>query len=200
MCKSRLNMYNYVINYANNHNIDYITIINNKNIGKLLRDGVHTTDLGAKYYGNFIYNKFINKIINKKVDDININTIKRNIYYDIKLLNVNKTVNNFLTLYGNAKVIGIYQNIGPYSGIVNIIDDESNITKQLIWDQWCNYERQNIKLSFDVKNKTTIKVSDDVFDTSACKHDIDWLSYNKKLEIIDIFYVGEIDDIIIDTI
>lgn len=193
MCSSRLNMYDYVINYANDHNIDYISIINNENINELLYDDVHTTELGSKHYGNIIYNEFINTIINKKVDEININTIKKNTYYDIKLLNVNKTVNDFLTLYGNAKVVGIYQKVGPYSGIVNIIDDENNITKQLIWDQWCNYQRNGMKLSFDVKNKTTIEVSNEYFDTSTCKHDIDWLSYNKKIEIIHIFYIGDTD-------
>jgi hypothetical protein len=76
MCESRLNMYDYVINYANDHNIDYISIINNENIDELLYDCIHTTELGSKHYGNFIYDEFINKIIYKKIDEININTIK----------------------------------------------------------------------------------------------------------------------------
>ena len=190
MCSKRLDMYNYVIDYAKQNNIDYISMFNNVNVDELLRDTVHTTESGANYYGNTIYNQFISCIMNKKANTIIRTNIIKNQYSDIKLLNINETINDSITLYGNAKIIGIYQKIGPYSGIVDVIDEDNNVVKHTIWDQWCNYERNNIKLSFDVKNKATIKIINDEFDTSSCKHNIDWSSYNKKMEIIDIFYVG----------
>ena len=60
MCTKILDMYNYVTDYANQNNINYISMFNNQNIDKLLRDCVHTTELGANHYGNIIYNEFIN--------------------------------------------------------------------------------------------------------------------------------------------
>ena len=199
MCSKRLDMYNYVINCAKQNNVDYLSMFNNENIDELLRDSVHTTELGANYYGNTIYNQFISCIMNKKANTIIKTNMIKNDYYDIKLLNINETIYDSITLYGNAKVIGIYQKIGPYSGIVDVIDADNNIVKHTIWDQWCNYERNKIILSFNVKNKATIKIINDEFDTSSCKHNIDWLSYEKKMEIIDIFYVGCVDRYIINT-
>ena len=195
--KARLDMYDYVIEYANEYNINYISIFNNDNKIELLRDDVHTTELGSNYYGTIIYNNFMDKIIN-----LNFNTNKyplKNMYYDINILDINDTVNNNIILYGNAKVIGIYQKIGLYSGVINIINENNESEQHFIWDQWCHFERHNIKLSFDIKNKLIIKILNDTFDTSSCKHEIEWNKYDKKMEILDIFYIGSIDKYLIDS-
>jgi hypothetical protein len=147
MCQNRLNMYDYVINYGNKHNIKYISITNNDNIDELLRDTVHTTEIGSLYYGKKIYDYFMINLINSQINDSKIIFPEKNQYYDIKVLQVNLTIYDEITLYGNAKIIGIYQKIGPYSGLVDIITGD-NITKYLIWDQWCNYERNNRRRIF----------------------------------------------------
>lgn len=86
------------------------------------------------YYGNIIYSQFINNIINKNVNTVVKTNLMKNEYYDVKLFNINKTINNSITLYGNEKTIGIYQTIGPYSGIVDIIDENDNVVKYTIWE------------------------------------------------------------------
>jgi len=143
MNQTRLAMYNYVIDYANKHNIKFVSIINNKNIDELLRDNVHTTEVGSEFYGNTIYNYFMESIMNSDISDIILPV--RNKYFNVKALSINSAVYDKLIIYGSGEIVGIYQKIGPYSGIIDIIDSEEFVTKYNIWNMWCHYERNNIK-------------------------------------------------------
>jgi len=116
MNSTRINMYNNVILYAKKYNIGYIELYNNDNKQELLKDIVHTNENGSQFYGKKIYNFFINNY-----KDTNLNNFciipNENEYCNIKKLSVNKIVNNKIILTGKFKLIGIYQNIGIFSGL-----------------------------------------------------------------------------------
>lgn len=193
MSDERLKMYNNVILYANKYNIDYIELYNNENISDLLRDNVHTTILGSQVYGTKIYEHFLENIINKDTISL-INIPLENKYSDIKKITVDKVVNDNIILKGDFEIVGIYQTIGPFSGLCEI---DTNGDKKIfnIWDQWCRYKRKNIKITISERNQSCkIKVLQDSFDTTLCKiKDICFDSIKKYMEIHYIFYIGELE-------
>jgi hypothetical protein len=200
MNNERLKMYENVITYCKKYNIDYIELYNNKNISELLRDSVHTTQLGSDFYGNKIYNYFIENIINKNVTSIKNIPLENNLF-NIKKLSLKKIVNNNIILKGDFKLIGINQSIGPFSGLCEIITNSSTTIFNL-WDQWCHYERENIKLSTSNNNTyLQIKILQDEFDRSSCSNkDFCFTNVKKYMNITDIYYLGELTIYSIDEI
>lgn len=78
MTNNRLLMYQYVMEYANKYNFKFIKLYPNENINDLLRDDVHTTELGCKFYGTEIYNYFINNLLSSNSTYIIIYLLKTN--------------------------------------------------------------------------------------------------------------------------
>jgi hypothetical protein len=197
ICDKRLIMYNDVINYANNYNLKYIKLYGNSNVVELLRDSVHTTPIGDKFYANKIY-EFIT---NNNLSNMNRITYEKipseNKYSNISSIDVNKIVNNNIIIKGNFKIIGIYQKIGRFSGLINITRNNIILNNINIWDMHCYYERNSIKIPIDTSQIVVIKILQDAFDTSICNKDIKFEDYTKYLDIKQIFYIG---DLYIDSI
>lgn len=186
--QERLKMYYVVIEYAKKYNIYYISLFNNENKNELLRDEVHTTDIGSEYYGNNIYENFLDNILNKKMPTIN---VLKNELCNIQVYDYNKIIYDKITISGNAKIIGILQNVGPFSGKIKL--EYNNLTEfQTIWDIYCHYERDNILISVLFNGKLTIHNLNENIDTSLARRQIDWNTYNKCLKLKKIFYIGEL--------
>ncbi len=191
MCENRLIMYNLIIDYANKYNTNYIKLYNNLNVKELLRDTVHTNDKGSKFYSSVIYDYFINNMFNKGNNYESIPS--ENEFSNIKTLKLDMKVTDKIIMLGNFKIIGINQLIGNFSGIVQITRNEVDISFFNIWDQWCHYERNNIKMSFDWSNKIEIKITQNEFDTSLCDKNVDFKLHVKYMQINEIYYLGELN-------
>jgi len=194
-CEKRLIMYKNVINYTEIYNnIDYIGLYNNENIEDLLRDDVHTNKKGALLYAETIYNYFSTNIININYNNLTLNNKipEENEYFNIKTLEINKKITDQITINGNFKIIGIFQQIGQFSGIIEITRNEIEKYNECVWDQWCHYPRNNIKTRIDWSNKITIKILQDTFDTTACNRDVNFNDFEKYMYIYEIYYLGEL--------
>jgi hypothetical protein len=191
--EKRTHFNNKIKEYATTYNIHYIEIINIENRENYLRDSVHTTELGSKYYADIIYNYFITNLYDKIYDFTLIKRISPTIYSNILNINVNKTFHNNIIIEGNCEIVGIYQKIGPFSGLCEINYNDGKTEKCNLWDQWCYFERNTIKLN--IKCETTIKINilQDEFDTSSTK--IQNVDNNKKMIVHNIFYIGNISKV-----
>jgi len=186
--EKRIEMYNTIKNYCFNHNIKYIELYNNPNVSEILRDRVHTTDIGSVFYAKKIYDFYINELLNKEYIHTNIPEPTK--YSNIKKIEVNQIINDKIIFKGPGKIMGIYQIIGRNSGIVKITSDK--ITKYNLWDQWCHYSRQTIKINMDVKDELIIELTNESFDGSTCKESLDWKKFEKNMDIKTVFYIGDI--------
>lgn len=191
MCENRLKMYYLIINYANKYNIHYIKLYNNSNVKELLRDSVHTNEVGAKFYAETIFDYFTKNMHNKDITYANIPN--ENEYSIIKTLKIDKKIDDKIVLFGNFKLIGIYQTIGNFSGIVEIIKNNTDKSFFSIWDQWCHYSRNNIKINIEWSNTVEIIITQNTFDTSLCKENVDFSSCEKYMYIYEIYYLGELN-------
>lgn len=196
MSQSRLEMYDQVIDYAKKYNIPYINLyehVKNKESKTLLRDVVHTLDLGSEIYGNKIHEEFTNNILEKY--ELNSENLIKNKYAEIKKIKLEKqVVEDFIKIKGKGELIGITQNVGPYSGVVKI-EADGVFTNQRIWDVWCYYERKMITIRKSFENYLNIFVSQEDFDSSSAKQQIDW-NLKKAIKPIDyLYYMGHIEDI-----
>ena len=70
---------------------------------------------------------------------------------------------------GNFKIVGIFQKIGPFSGIVEITKNNEPSCKFNLWDQWCFYTRNSFKIQSDWIFNMKIQITQDDIDTSKCK-------------------------------
>lgn len=182
--------YDYCKEYLKKNNLRYIDI--NKCIKfskEMVRDNIHTTDYGSEIYASTIYNEFI-----KIKDDIIIpKNIPRNIYCDIKRININKTFTKEFIIKGDCKIIGFSLIIGPHSGIVITQKSDLNFNT---WDPWCHYERKHICIKhIDITNEETFIVSQDKFDRSQCRRQYDFSNILNVLKVVEIFYIGEISNV-----
>lgn len=157
------------------------------NLNEVLRDGIHTTDFGAKVYAELVGDYFFSKIFGKfKIPK---EYPEWNKFCEVKRLEFNRVVYKKLVLKGDCEVIGISQLVGPYTGMLDIDGKIVNY-----WDRWCYYEREMVNMAFPVNGSCTINVLEDDFDRSACqKHnegaDTDW-TIKKCLKLFTIFFIG----------
>jgi hypothetical protein len=184
---------NKIKEYATTYNIHYIEIVNIENREKYLRDAVHTTELGGHHYADIIYNYFITNVYDKEYNFTLIKTIPPTIYSYILHIDINKTFHNNIIIEGNCEIIGIYQKIGPYSGVCEINYNNNKTEKCNLWDQWCYFERNNIKLKFTVDKSIKINILQEEFDTSSAK--VQNVDNNKKMTVHTIFYLGNISKV-----
>lgn len=94
-----------------------------------------------------------------------------------------------LLLEGDCEIIGIRSLIGPYSGIVEVSDENCNYKKNT-WDRWCHYIREAFVLEHILKGRMKIEITNDKFDSSACKENIDFSKIKKKLAVHKIYFIG----------
>ena len=191
MSNERKIYYKKILKYAQKHNIPvidlYNTVSRKKNKELILRDTVHTTPLGSELYGKLITKQF--KLLTKQ--NINVKQPLPNHFCNIKKLTVNKKTKKGFSVSGKCDVVGIEQTVGPYSGIVTVNKEERQI-----WDRYCYYERNTITLDFNVNGKTKILITDKQFDRSSAKVQVNWNSYKKHINIINIYYIGSLKKIV----
>lgn len=193
--EERIEFYNFIKKYLEDNNLFYIDMNNYFSFSEdLIRDSVHTTDFGSVEYANIIYKEFTENKAKIIIPD----HIPKTKYVDIKKLEVGKTVGNHIIIGGvsnNYTIITFFLKIGPYSGIVTVNSNYHNV-----WDQWCNYERNNCKLNHIEPDKDgiiNIKIKQDNFDTSSCKKMTTFGNKRKKLIINSIFYIGDTIEVIL---
>lgn len=193
--ESRLNMYKNIKKYCETHNIKIIDIYSKSleekiDIRKLIRDYIHTTKYGSKYYASNIFN-FLNSNLHS---NFNIVCPIKNKYCEIKKTNFNFTIKKYLELNVEDEIIGIYQTIGPYSGEVDIYKNDAFIEKQNMWDRWSFYERETFKISIKEPGHYIIKLSEEF---KMCNYksqaEIDWKSYKNLIKIKEIYHIGNIN-------
>jgi hypothetical protein len=178
-------IYKTINEYLTSQNQSIIDISKeNKDWSKYLRDGIHTQEKGAEFYGKIVHEQFqLIKTNPQKTHAANIinriGNIKR---ISLKYREYYKEIN----LEGNGCVVGISQIVGPFTGM--LIIDGKPFTN---WDRWCHFERKTMKMAFSVNEKAVITVLNDDLDTSTCREKCNWI-YPKKIIIKDIFYTGKI--------
>jgi hypothetical protein len=176
----KTNIYFKINEYLKSLNVPVLDISNSfDNISEILRDGIHTTQLGSEEYARLI-DEYYHTV------DISIPETypSENKYCVIKKLTINSTINEYIKLNGPCEIIGISQEIGPNTGLLDI--DGVLVNN---WDRWCYYQRKMVNLKFKVNDETLIKVLQDNFDRSLCEHQINW-PINKYLQLETIYYIS----------
>lgn len=199
----RIAMYEYVKSYSARMNIPIIDLyheFNKKKIdvdySKILRDSVHTTECGSKLYSELIYDYFISYIFN---NNFTYTCPEKTIYCDVKnlIFKQQTIITEKITIKGKGNIIGIYQTVGPFSGIVELQHDTQDTTTDvLLWDKWCFYERNMLKLMTKLDNTLNIIVTQKQFDRSLCEKKIEWDdSVYKVIKPHTLYYIGDIHDL-----
>jgi hypothetical protein len=191
MLDSRIEMYKYVQEYAKKHNIHVIDIYSKSiedkiNTSSLIKDYVHTTPFGAEYYAKQIA-LYINNFILGSNNKIIIP--EKNKYSDVKEFIFPICVKNFLEIEIDDELVGVYQAIGPYSDSVSVFDVYGNLLdKQDVWDVWCHYERETIKIQISKPGRYLIKLNNNSVNKSNSKQSFDFTEYNKNILNLKNFY------------
>jgi hypothetical protein len=197
MTDKRIDMYNQAIAYAKKYSIPYIDLrehVKDLSIKDLYRDTVHTLEFGSKIYGEFIYQTFLEKIL--PFNNLNFSDISKTKYSNIqKMLIEPKTIYEEISIVGSAEVMGLYQNIGPYSGKIELIINDTEKSTQDLWDCWCYYERVVLKITKEFKGKLLIKVSQENFDRSSAKEQVDWTVTKVIKPCGFLYFIGTISKI-----
>ncbi|MCR4743338.1 MAG: hypothetical protein K5866_10785 [Treponema sp.] len=159
-------------------------LLANENISDIVRDRIHTNQLGAEKYSLILSNYL------KEHKAVNIISFGKNIFSDIKSVKVNKVFDKKISFDGNCFIVGMTQLVGNFTGLLDKVTKDSS-QEILLWDRWCYYTRNHFALSFEVSGKTDLFVTNKKFDTSTCKSDLDFTLFKKNLVIKKIYYVGE---------
>ena len=207
-----INRKNNIKEFCKDNNLPCLDILENDNFKKqtlnkpYLRDYVHTNELGSQLYADICKEFFENNVKNYSLNNIDLPDAKNSMYFNIKkrpLLDGKQYQDVFdkLVISGCGQIVGIEQRVGPYSGIVNITVDNAKSYKQKIWDYWCHYERANHIINIDkFERSIVIDVLKNDFDRSNCRQQLNWSDFPFKLKLLNIFYIGEINDILIDPL
>jgi hypothetical protein len=174
----------------------------------LVRDIVHTNELGANFYKEKIVS-FIKKVVNEAsdyfdgfnlLDDHSIKHLKSNILpYEICLkkeetLKIN--IKSFSDVYSELL---IRHRIGTFSPVISISDGV--LKKSLsLWDSYCHYEREHFTTlinNADFKSAylrdpylIEIKISDDLPKYETCRRPDVNFDVEKLVKITEIYSIG----------
>jgi hypothetical protein len=198
--QTKMKTYNFSKRYAEEHNICYIELHDKFDKKEILRDHIHTTDEGSSKYAEEIYRVF-NETISAKIFEPTYTYIcpEKNVYCSmIRKLDINKIITNEIVFKGFAKILGIYQNVGPFTGVLDYkwcCRGLQCARKENIWDGHCYYVRPNMKIMIEFHDYFKIKITNEDFDRSLARQQVDWPE--QKLDFIAIYYIG---DMIIESI
>ena len=164
------------------YNIDILDISNYLKFNKLfIRDQVHTTNIGSEFYARLIMNN-----INYEQDNSKIKNIKPNKFVDIKSFAVNRVFKKQMIIEGKCNILGVSLKIGPNSGVICV-----NKTHYInIWDLYCYYTRDSIKLcNIFLSGPTTLfEITKNDFSRGECKKLYDFSNVEYELNIDTIYY------------
>jgi len=135
--------------------LDLRYLVNEKNFTQILRDDCHTTEVGAGLYADEII-KFI-----ENYNQNNILNIDHPSFFDIKIYDVEQTVENTNSIKINYNILDlnaeicVKHTIGPYSPVIIISSNGMKLYEKSIFDQWCYFERENFTtlINGDALNK-----------------------------------------------
>lgn len=173
-------------NYLKDQGVEYVPvdeILKHYPVKEILRDDIHTTKKGSRLYAEEIFSYLQKSSPLPKAD------LQPNVYSSLSVLPVKSSFDKELILEGSCHIQGFFLRIGPWSGIVNISTGEISL-KENTWDRWCYFERDHFSFNLQVGGKATFKISDESFDTFACKDKFDFSKYKKKLIVHEIYYYG----------
>jgi hypothetical protein len=123
--------------------LDLRYLLNEYKAEEILRDGVHTTELGGKLYAAAI-DSFLRQQTSRNPKLAN---LKQLINYNIKIIDeiVKIGEGQVLTFKFDSWVefseIAISHTVGPYTPIIEYISDGAIIGTHNFFDSWCHYER-----------------------------------------------------------
>lgn len=198
MLQTRLEMYDNIRKYADIHNIFCVDVYSKSledkiPIKDLIKDYVHTTGTGAKYYAKTIIDSLNHNVINlpNKPLHSNYNPVcpAENKYCKINKTILNVNIKKYIELLVEEELIGIYQKVGPYSGYVEIYKDDVFFQKINVWDVWCYYERETIKINIKNPGRYKIKVTDEKINKSNCKIQLNWNDYTNSLFLNEFYHL-----------
>jgi hypothetical protein len=174
------------------------------NIVLLLRDDVHTNNLGAKEYSEKILD-WINKGFSINSEKINNLIYPAEINIKPTQLPISKIENSLslnLVITGEMPEIVVVGKVGPYSPVAKIsIDNDFSIIKKSFWDPWCYYERvMTISLTeymkFPSKNGEIllfkVEIDDKAPDYDKC-NEPNFKYEEKRFVNIDEFYLIDLE-------
>jgi len=189
--------------------IPYIEVHKDVDVGckldeEILRDTVHTNDIGSELYAKAILNYFNSYILNT-ANVKNINLPELNKYSDIKTLEFEHKCITGVGIKGSAELVGIYQDVGPFSCFCDVYVDGKLIHKdRSAIDIHCDYIRPTINFNYTFKESLLIQISPkDIDYDTVVKRKINWERYNKEgifaqqkeLRLHSLHYIGEITEV-----
>jgi len=164
-------MFEYIKDYGVKYNINYVDLSKLQDADQYLRDNIHTNELGSKTYGEMIYKQFCSMSFKNK------NTPQKNKWSKIHCLDSKIVAQNRIVLKssGCSSIVGVLQNVGPYTGSIKYLNQNQSYVVQLK-DQWSEkYERLTIKLGInDFCGELVIEIPE-----------------NEKLVWEKLFYIGD---------
>lgn len=171
--------------YLTEIGVPVLDISQSFDVSEVLRDGIHTTEVGGAMYAEKI-NEYFATLITKEPPPIIIP--EKTKYCDVGSLPINRIIRDKIVFNGKGQVLGIEQFIGPFSGLISV-----NGVKMSIWDRWCYYRRDAMSVGFSVDGRTEVIVLQDDFDRSECVHlDEADFSVEKYLDWNTCFFIGNV--------
>lgn len=204
--ENKIKQYGYILTILETYNIPYIEVYKktNKDLDILLRDVVHTTDIGAEEYFKIIHEEFL--IIQKEKGNFMFPPSTK--FENIKQININKTIQNKILLEGAAEIISIHQDVGPFSNKINLIAD-GVVKPYTLIDPDCYYVRSTFALSGRFKANFAIELLSEEKLKTLYKKEINWERVSKEgncfpetneMRFKTLYYIGNISSIIIDGV
>lgn len=202
--------FDFIINeICNKYRVPYIKVYEKiyqlgYNDNQILKDDVHTTQVGSELYSVIITENF--KQIKEQCKNFEFSyKPEKNKYLNIKKKELPGDIKQKIIIRGNADVIGIFQKIGPFTGWVEIKLDDGPVVERCLVDKHCYYTRECFNFTYKFNRTMEIAISSKTPDYSVCKNPPDygikdWDAYYKrhvkKLNLKEVYYIGEITEII----
>ena len=196
MSDKRLLMYDHVLAYSQKHRIPCVNLcpqLGDFDETVLYRDAVHTTPEGSEIYGKLIYQYFTQHVLDKY--SLHTENSHETKYTNLQMVKLTSDViYEYIRLRGNAEVLGLHQTVGPYSGQL-LLDVDGVSQQQPLWDRWCYYERVLVKICCSFSRYCVIVVSQEDFDRSDTKEQVDWTVQKVIKPAGYLYYVGTLDTV-----
>lgn len=202
--------FDFIINeICNKYRVPYIKVYEKiyqlgYNDNQILKDDVHTTQVGSELYSVIITENF--RQIKEQCKNFEFSyKPEKNKYLNIKKKELPGDIKQKIIIRGNADVIGIFQKIGPFTGWVEIKLDDGLVVERCLVDKHCYYTRECFNFTYTFNRTMEIAISSKPPDYSVCKNPPDygikdWDAYYKrhvkKLNLKEVYYIGEITEII----